>query len=108
MREPTEDDLFTLLADPSCPAVVSLRKSPVAARLVFVNPFLEFAESQGFARDAALREMDRAVTRLGGDRSAARDPTRPLRNLVRKARRERTVGQEEVWFLPHSPPASVR
>ena len=99
MRDPTEDDLFTLLADPSCHALVSLRKPPAPARIVFVRPFLDFAESQGFDRDTTLTEMNRAVRTLGGNRSTAKDPTLPLRNLIRKARRRSPIEQEEVWLL---------
>ena len=100
MCEPTDADLFALVVDPSCPAVVALRKAPVPTRLVFVRPFLDFAESRGFACDETERAMDDAVARLGGNRQRTRDPTLRVRNLVRRVRRKPPVAQEEVWFVP--------
>lgn len=100
MREPTDADLFALVADPSCPAVVSLRKALVPTRLVFVRPFINFAESRGFAREDTERAMDDAVARIGGNRQRTHDPTLGVRNLIRRARRQTPAAQEEVWFVP--------
>jgi hypothetical protein len=100
VREPTDPDLFALVADPSCPAVVSLRKAPVPTQLVFVRPFIDFAESRGFAREDTERAMDDAVARVGGNRQRTHDPTLGVRNLLRRARRQTAAAQEEVWFVP--------
>jgi hypothetical protein len=100
VRAPDEADVLALVADPACPAVVALRRAPVPARLVFVRPFLDFAESRDFARGETERAMDEAVTRLGGDRQDVRNPALRMRNLVRAMRRREPLPQEEVWFLP--------
>jgi hypothetical protein len=100
VREPTDAHLFALVADPSCPAVVSLRKAPIPTRLVFVRPFIDFAESRGFAREDTERAMDDAVARVGANRQRAHDPTLGVRNLIRRARRQTPAAQEEVWFVP--------
>jgi hypothetical protein len=104
MREPTDAALFALIADPSCPAVVSLRKAPLPTRLVFVRPFIDFAEERGFAREETERAMDDAVARIGGDRQRTHDPTLRMRNLIRRARRQPPAAQEEVWFVPTQAP----
>jgi hypothetical protein len=102
VHEPTDGDLFALIADPSCPAVVSLHKAPVPTRLVFVRPFINFAESRGFGREDTERAMDDAVARVGGNRQRAYDPTLGMRNVIRRARRQPPAAQEEVWFVPTS------
>jgi hypothetical protein len=98
VREPTDADVLALVVDPACPAV-TLQKAPVPARVVFVLPFLDFAESRDFARDDTEQAMDEAVARLGGRRIVSHDPTGAVRNLLRTVRRRPPIAREEVWFV---------
>jgi hypothetical protein len=115
----TDSEIERLMADPRCPWFDSLtpdvsftmrlpvgRDVPAAPkpRSIHVDWFLRFAHSRGYLLPSLEAAVDAYVHRLGGTRERVRDPSRPIRNAVRRLRGRPAVKPEYVWVLPPSAP----